>query len=303
MSTTPASSSPDAVSTKSNDNGRALESLITTELEKVEFIELTQRTLDAQRRDDPKVKVLDLNLSKSFQKSAKLITDWIISEIGTNHGLAVEVDRSSDNDAGVADINITYRDKLLPLSVKHNHDALSHARPYSLFKSSGFGKSTSDTAHRDALAKACNSFRLKAGSAKLFSEVANLLPELYVDVCQACTKSIETFPDQSLLAEKLFSFLVGPGCKKVIVRTKSTHTLKRIEIFDYSALKKPTKVTPTFEKRTQSASLVLVFDNGWEIDLRVHSASSLISVNGQLSLKFDVQRKAGILPDPIVLFG
>ena len=290
------------VSTKSNDNGRALESLITTELEKVRFIELTQRTLDAQRRDNAKVKGLDPNLSRSFQKSAKVITDWIISEIGTNHDLAVEVDRSSVGDAGVADININYGRKSLPLSVKHNHDALSHARPYSLFKSCGFGESSSDTAHRDALAKACNNFRGQAGSAKLFNQVANLVPELYGNVCKACAKSIATFPNQSLLAEKLFGFLVGPDCKKVIVRTRGTKTLKRIEVVDYTTIQKPTKVTPTIEKRPLSSSLVLVFDNGWKIDLRVHTASSRISENGQLSLKFDVQRKTGVLPVSSVLF-
>ena len=136
----------------------------------------------------------------------------------------------------------------------------------------------------------------------MFNQVANLVPELYGNVCKACAKSIATFPNQSLLAEKLFGFLVGPDCKKVIVRTRGTKTLKRIEVVDYTTIQKPTKVTPTIEKRPLSSSLVLVFDNGWKIDLRVHTASSRISENGQLSLKFDVQRKTGVLPVSSVLF-
>jgi len=285
-----------------NDNGRSLEYLITAELQKRPGCSLTQRASRAQSRDSFTVSQINQTLRASFTKAATTSADWIISEIGGKPGMVFKVDRADDGDVGVADLIISSKKKTLLISAKHNHDALSHPRPYSLVKAVGFEGTSFESDHRNRMAKISDRFRSASNNARTYHAVPDAKLQLYYDVCDECAKSLANISKKNQLAEQVFNFLVSPGCRKLVVRTDSeTKSLTGIEVFDYTRIAKPTSISTRVDRRSRAASLVLDFDNGWRIDLRIHTASSRVSTSGQLSLKFDAQRKVGKLPPAITL--
>ena len=285
------------MSSSSNDNGRSLEYLITDELLKKTGCSLTQKAAQSQSRDSSTVTQINQALRTSFAKAAKASADWIVDEIGGNSGAAFKVDRASDGDVGVADLIITSKNQTLLISVKHNHDALSHPRPYSLVEAVGFGGTRFESDHRNRMSKVSNRFRKASNNATSYSEAPEAKLQLYYDVCDECSISLSSITQEAKTVEQIFNFIVSPGCKKLVVRTDSTSkTLTGIEVFDYTQISPPTKLITQVDRRSKAASLILDFNNGWRIDMRLHTASSRVSTAGQLSLKFDAQRKTGDLP-------
>lgn len=288
-------------SSSSNDNGRSLEYLITDALSKVRGSKLTTRTLADQARDSATVRGIDAKLRVSFTKAAGLVTPWMLNEIGIRGGAAFDVDRHSDSDPGVADITIKRGSSSLGVSVKHNHDALSHPRPYSLADAMGFAGTAIETDHRTRMEAATKRFRRAARGATTFPSLpAGVKLRLYKEACAECATTVNRVANNGMAATTLFNFLVGSDFKKVIVETNRTsQTLESIVVADYTKIKPATSVKASVDNRARASSLVLTFNNGWKIDLRIKNAATSISSSGQVSLKFDAQKEAGVLP-PIV---
>ena len=290
-------------SSNPNNNGRSLEYLITDSLSRVKGCKLTFRALADQSRDSQTVKKIDANLRLSFNKAAAVVSPWILSEVGVGDGTPFEVDRCSDSDPGVADLVITKGYKSWGLSIKHNHDALSHPRPYSLADAMGMSGTAVEIDHRKRMDVATKRFRAAAGGATTFPSVPAAKLKLYQEVCVECAKTINLAVSNKSAVPTLFEFLVGSDFKKVIVKTNhSSKSLESITVTDYRRIKKPTSVNTSVDNRPRASSLVLTFNNSWEIDMRIKNASTAISATGQVSLKFDAQKKAGPLPPPVALF-
>jgi hypothetical protein len=152
------------------------------------------------------------------------------------------------------------------------------------------------------MATATDSFRKSIKGATRFRDVKPQKIALYRDVCNECKKTVNLAAKVADVPSTLFEFLVGSDFKKVIISTSaSSKGLKSIHVVDYSKIRKPTEVIATVDHREKASSLVLTFDNGWIIDLRIKNASTDISVSGQVSLKFDAQMEVGTLPAPVVL--
>jgi hypothetical protein len=291
-------------SSSSNDNGRSLEYLITDALSKVRGSKLTSRTLADQARDSAKVSGIDSGLRASFTKSAGIVMPWMLNELGIRGGMAFQVDRHSDSDQGVVDIAIMKGLSSLGVSVKHNHDALSHPRPYSLADAMGFAGTAIETDHRTRMDAVILEFRRAARGATTFPTLpAGVKLSLYRAACKECAVTVSRVAKNGVAVTTLFNFLVGSDFKKVIVKTNRTsQALESIIVADYTKIKSATSVTASVDNRARASSLVLTFNNGWKIDLRIKNASTVISFSGQPSLKFDAQKKTGVLPPIVTLF-
>lgn len=183
------------------------------------------------------------------------------------------------------------------LSVKHNHSALKHPRPYSLAVACGFPSgSREDAQHRGEMKVAADRFRAAAIHRRKtkYNELELEKLELYRDAVKVCANAIARWCVGSSVnrAERLFAFLVGSGFHKVIV---SPELSGEIEVQDFSTIAIPSTVVAS--AGNGGSHLRLDFDNGWQIDCRIHTASTLISSpTSQLSLKFDAQRLKGSVP-------
>lgn len=278
----------------SNDNGRSLEFLIAKSLAERSSSNFTSRALIDQARDVDTLQRIRPGLRRSFGTAASLVADWVLETELKGSRAVMLIDRCSDSDHGVADMLIKCGAQELALSVKHNHDALSHPRPYSLVQWLGLPKgSPLDLDHRRRMQKVSNNFRKSSSGARLFSEVPNQKWELYREVCSESVSTLQTFIKAKGVA-RLFDHLVGRDFKKVIVRTDHrSQALKSVQIVDYSTVEPPKSLSPSVDEKQGSISMDIEFDNGWKVDMRIHNASSSISSSGQLSLKFDAQREFG----------
>jgi hypothetical protein len=272
----------------SDRNGRALEYAVTVALKEHAHYSLSESAVYANRRDQPKFDALPTNLKVAYENAARKITAWTASIF---HGeKTVIVERLDDDASDPTDILIASDSRSIKLSLKHNHSALKHPRPYSFAQFCGYAKdSHQDTSHRLLMAQLEASFRKHAGRNAMFKDCsASTIDQLYADICNACRHSLEVWLRRdSNLPAKLFQFLVSSGFYKVIVETRSGAT---VSIEDYLTISLPEMVTVV----ASGNRLILKFDNGWELNLRIHTASSRIAAQGsQLSLKFDAQKTAG----------
>lgn len=272
----------------SDRNGRALEYKLADTLSHEANFTLTAQAIAHNIRDYSKFQALPANLQTSYATASNKITSWIKKKISAT-ALAT-VDRLVDNPNSVADLVITTNTTKLEISLKHNHQALKHPRPYSFAQYCGYSTgSAQDIQHRQLMKVVAKTFRKNTVGNTLFNQCESSdIDALYFGVCNACVTSLNSWisVDRSV-ARNLFMFLVNTGFYKVIVETRSGVVVK---IQDYFSISTPSAVACS----VSGNRFILTFNNGWEINSRIHTASSRISAEEtQLDLKFDAQRTRG----------
>ena len=272
----------------SDRNGRALEYIVAVELEKLRGFNLTNQSKLLNERDKEKFLSLPTSLKLSYQDASLKISKWAESLFSAN--TIVNVDRLNDNPDDPSDFILSSNNSKISISLKHNHEALKHPRPYSFAQACGYIKSSSeDKSHRNRMNLASNNFRNSSGGKQLFNQCSQLsIDKLYYDVCKACEDSLNNWSTNNKnLANLLFDFLVSNGFYKVIVETRNG---TQVKVQDYLNIPQPNSLNAS----VKGNRLILVFNNSWTLNLRIHTASSRIaSEPSQLSLKFDAQKEVG----------
>ena len=112
---------------------------------------------------------------------------------------------------------------------------------------------------------------------------------MLVEICQVCEASLNNWLSvNKSIALNLFKFIVSGGFYKAIVETRGGCPVVKIQ--DYLAISLPSSAKAT----SANNRLLVQFNNGWLINMRIHTASERIGKpSSQLSLKFDAQREAG----------
>lgn len=279
----------------SDRNGRALEYIVAVELEKLRGFSLTTQSKILNNRDEDKFLSLPSSLKASYKDASLKISTWAESLFSANDN--VKVDRPNDNPDDPSDFILVSNNSKISISLKHNHEALKHPRPYSFAQACGYEKnSLEDKNHRSRMDLASNNFRNSSNSKALFNQCnPSSIDKLYFDVCKSCEDSLRdwTATNRSL-AHKLFDFLVSNGFYKVIVDTRSG---TQVKVQDYLNITSPNSLTTS----VKGNRLLLFFNNNWSLNLRIHTASSRISNKpSQLSLKFDAQKDVGTVREFLI---
>ncbi|MSR17598.1 MAG: HaeIII family restriction endonuclease [Phycisphaerales bacterium] len=272
-------------------NGRALEYQIVRLLNDQGAVPLGA-TANWQRRDAAHWNSRAAHVRTRFIEASGAIVQWITTRTG---GSVLTVERMGDQSGDVVDIVVVgTKGRSVRLSVKHNHFALKHPRPYSLAIACGFRKqSAEDERHRSEMKVAADRFRDEATRLRKtrYNELELAKIRLYRDTVRVCADAVTRWcmgsPTQR--PDVLFQFLVGSGFHKVIV---SPVPSGMIQIQDFSGIPRPNAVCASAPGN--GSHLRLDFDNGWVIDCRIHTAKTLISApSTQLSLKFDALKHVG----------
>ena len=253
-----------------------------------------KHTLEYQLRDGAKLAACQPDIRSRIEQVSPRVVKWIAQQTSRLPGLLVE--RLGDSTTEVADIRILRGNaEVLSVSMKFNHEALRHPRPYSLALACGFTKgSAEDLQHRAGMSGAIQplvSDAKKSGFTE-FRQLSNATrSRMYASAVNTCARSIKEWSSKRSeeVPRKLFRFIVCPGLGfyKVIAGKKDSDP---VMVQDFRKIDMPTTVAVS----CMDQYLSLKFDNGWEIRMRLHSASSDICTNGgQISLKFDALRKAG----------
>ncbi len=220
---------------------------------------------------------------------------------------------SKGQEGDVRDVLITIDNWEIGLSCKHNHEAVKHSRLSDTidFGKDWFGKTCSQE-YFDAVRSVFLPLRKirddskAAGNPALWSDMPDKEDKCYVPVLEAFIKELKrldsTFPGE--IPSSLVRYLIGDkDFYKVIMNDKRRYTQiesiningslnqpngKKQALINVPVMKLPTKFYEIDFKEGQKNTIVVVCDQGWNISMRIHNASSRI----EPSLKFDVQLMA-----------
>ncbi|MCC5661730.1 HaeIII family restriction endonuclease [Nostoc sp. XA010] len=269
---------------RSNLHGRVLEYLITEVIIITHpEVSLTVRANNAQLRDASKLTELNSLLLNELRLAANaLLLLWLNPQFQLSKQPSITIDRLPDqNQNDVTDICLTSKAWTVNLSLKHNHTALRHQRPGTTPVHCGYAKNDPQMQHfKQQYRVITQEFMQHIGQAKLFAELPPALIEqhLYTQVCNLVSQFINSHADTC--ATKLFQYLVGNvNYYKIIVDTHA----RTLNIQQFAEIQMPTNVIATVNKQY----VFLSFDNGWEISMRLHTASS--QLKNSPSLKFDTK--------------
>jgi hypothetical protein len=188
------------------------------------------------------------------------------------------------------------------ISCKHNHEALKHQR---LSKTIDFGDKWLEIPCSQQYFNEINpifdDLQRKKDAGVKWREIENKMENYYVPVLQSFMDELGRLyhghPDD--VPERLLRYIIGnKDFYKIISLERRNQTM--IQGFQmYSTLNKsqgnirpstritqlnfPTRVIDISFKRNSKTTVNVVFDQGWQVSLRIHSAKTLV----ETSLKFD----------------
>lgn len=199
------------------------------------------------------------------------------------------------------------------LSCKHNHEAVKHSRLSDTidFGKDWFGKSCSDE-YFTAVKKVFLPLRKirdeskSSGNPAKWDMLADKETDCYVPVLEAFMEELKrldiTYPGE--IPGRLIKYLIGVNdFYKVIMNDQRKFTMiesvningtlnqkdgKKKALIDVPLMKLPTRFYEIGFKDDSRNTIVVVCDQGWNVSMRIHNASSKI----EPSLKFDVQLMA-----------
>ncbi|HDX9659958.1 TPA: hypothetical protein ROY05_004669 [Bacillus toyonensis] len=314
-----------------NKTGRAFEAIVLEYLIKVlkETNINTSYTLETLEIQKGYIKIFNelANLAKINSKYSKVYNDyisttpqlvnWIIKFFELNSCDSIIINKLKDSEAigNVADIQLqtTHNgySKIINLSLKNNHSALKHSRVGPLPSWLGFSKGTEEyieytnhllVAREKVINKLTNSSKKLDIKIKNYKDLdlidqnekkystkyknQHIYPEFY-SVMQTFmenqTKNKET-------VNKLFYYLMSAPHYKIINSPKEFH------IYDFTSI--PNVNSVTFDIDSRNGYLMLYFDNGYTMTIRLHNdkAEILKSFNYKCDINLISPEEPDITP-------
>lgn len=277
------------MATTSNDNGRALEYCLTnTLLTSLPCQIHDPKTQLDQQRDQTRFHALPPTTRHYYQQQCQKAAQWIAKNRTQNFNQPITLRRLTDEEAingNPTDIEINSGNQRYNISLKHNHHAVKHQRPGSLYKQLGINNPTLEREYRNNINKIESNFYQSAQTLVLpaleFNQVKSRAPQvldhLYQDVCQLVSGTLNQHPQR---AGHFFAFLVGiTTFDKIII------TPENVEILHFYNIPAPTRMDAT----PRNNYVQLKFNNQFGFSMRLHTASSRFEYGKTLSLKFDTQ--------------
>ena len=300
-------------STKSNDLGRAYEyawmqTLYNTlnELRKTRVVENSSLMANQKAWS-----LMDKDIQETFMTSAAAAIDTIleleprISEF-ENDELTLEFQKDKQGIKGdVRDIilkrkNIEWE---IGLSIKHNHEAVKHSR---LSDKIDFGNEWFDMPcsyeYWRAIKPIFNSLREKKALGVKWSEIDNKSQEVYIPILNAFIAEVKRANKKdNTISRKMIEYLIGvkdyykivskDNKRLTIIHTFNLHNTlnkpakNKVSAITVPIVKLPTRLVECVPKPDSDNTIEMYLDNGWQLNLRIHNASSKV----EPSLKFDIQ--------------
>jgi len=292
--------------TRSNEKGRAFEYILVKTLEeslsseKIKVI-FTERTKKDNIRDKKHFENLEESQKRDFSLASNASLKWMKENNWFINAKEIVIDRLPDREgvnSNVADITLKIgtpeKIEIKEISLKHNHNALKHPRLPRLPDQCGI----TDESIKQKWVKDHNNiwedFFKKAGK-----------------LCPNATKfSVLKAKDNKFIEQNLYKPLITQVIKflnengknescvksffKFITNKLDFYTIKnepeQILIKKFVNITAPNSFKIIYPYNNRLTTFLIEFDNGWNVSLRLHTASKEFFRNNKIhsSTKFDV---------------
>lgn len=216
----------------------------------------------------------------------------------------------SDQNGATGDIRDIIIERLknnwsVGISAKNNHNAVKHSR---LSDSIDFGSKwlgiPCSKEYFDKIVPIFNELRSSMKQAKIegrvlaWKDLVNK-DEIYSSVLEAFTQELKILNDRNptIIPQRLLEYLIGTHDFYKIIKMKGKTEIQSYNLHEslnkpsnsmrptirVSKLRLPTRIIEI--KKINSNRVNITFDEGWQLSLRIHNAST----NVEPSLKFDIQ--------------
>lgn len=298
--------------------GKALEYLVVNQLRSLPGCSLTPDAKKMQRAHQKypamvREERLGSQLLEGLEQGASVTVEWMTDELRLETGKFM-LHRPADRDDGTADVVIRRGRKSQNISLKHNNHSLKHQRPYRFLNDVKLSDSTVSPSHEKKIKRLTDDFSKKHSKKTYFSRVERASKDLEVAVCDATSQTLKRLRVNPRDVEKLFRYLIGHGSTRgdyldylVVVKTKGGKTqegrLAGTYLYAYEAVPMPKQMKVRTEVRGKNNYVVIDFDNGWVVSMRIHRDDNKIPKSGKHRLKFDCKLDVGRFPvSPVILY-
>lgn len=284
------------------DFGRAFEWAVGYSMSKKTGATITDSSF-AKNAETAYKKMSD-KIKEVFNKAADIAITHILEKESSlvllNNPKSIEFNTDSAGKNGdVRDILLNIGDKTLGISCKHNHEALKHSRlsgRCNFIKAWGIDDNGCSTEYWDKikpLFAQLTKLRKDSNRTMLWNDITDKANEYYWPVLDAWAHEIKSLCElgedkQAQVCKAIISYLVGKhDFYKVICEGKKRVSIQGFN-FNHTLSTRRTKY-PDFinainNKNGGQYSKTIVFNRGYSINFRIHSASSKV----ESSLKFDI---------------
>lgn len=227
--------------------------------------------------------------------SAKNITSFLAQRDNTLGGNAVSItlqDSKAGKSGDVRDILIDCQGKIVGISVKHKHYAIKHPR---LSNTIDFGKQWGNcpvsSQYWKKVKPIFDDLEARKQKNQKFNQIKNKKSTIYLPILTAFEDELKRLCEdcgKNFIA-KFFQYLIGhdKDFYKAIC-DKEESVIESVNINGTlawgSRWKIPNRIESIKRVRGSESTLTVIFDGGWQISFRLHSASTKV----EASLKFDV---------------
>jgi hypothetical protein len=288
----------------SNESGRAFEYTVAKEIKLLAQkhkvpVELTKNTIRLNSTQKLYFHGLEKEKQENFVVGAKKAALWIKNQGWLDNLKKLVIDRVADDEAktdtGAIDLRLIIigkdeHEEVLNFSIKNESDSLCHPRLPTVPEQCGIKDVKIDKKYYNGYSEAWISFMDKVKKefpkARTYKEIKNEDPKfretfLYRPLQLNLVKFLGEYKNNSKVAKTFFDYLVGKKEYYIIKNTKKELIIKK-----FFNIKRPNKFKIEYpytkNEKEYPTSCLLLFDNGWEIKFRVHTASSrLYKANGE----------------------
>lgn len=233
-----------------------------------------------------------------IQLAASVITSFLIASdkyLSTAHHHEIQIQSDMQGRLGdVRDIIIHNKinNMLVGISAKNRHSAVKHSR---LSHTIDFGKLwlgvPCSKAYWDAITPLFKALMLRQEKKEIWRQVDQKEEKYYLPVLMAFRDELKRLYEKASnkIATKLLHYLLGKHDFYKIVKENGTISAQSFNINGTLKWGKkiplPLRIIEAELKPNSKTTILVVFDNGWQVSFRIHNASTKV----EPSLKFDIQ--------------
>ena len=281
------------MSLSQNDMGRAFEYGIALSLSKILSLPITENTyiLVAKQCFNSSSVLEQQNIIKASNQAVTFLVIHDNRLTKNNCQISLQSDqRGREGDVRDVIVHNNTLNQDVGISAKNRHWALKHSRLSARidFGSEWFGIKCADSYFRE-ISPIFEELKNRRYNKEKWRDIPDKKQRYYLPVLHAFQSEIKTlFENHGEVPSKLIKYLLGQYDYYKVIKENGEVSVLSFNIDNSlkwgDRLHLPTRIIEISQKPDSDTTIIMTFDQGWQISFRIHSASTMV----EPSLKFDI---------------